>query len=57
MPAGMSPVKNENKGHYEKVNVKVQNFYIFTQKKQISEKKTLFLLIEIQRLYSLELLR
>ena len=50
----MSPMKSENKGHFEKVNVEVQNFYIFTHKKSKYQKRRHYLLIEIQRLYSLE---
>ena len=52
----MPPMKSENKGHCEKVNAKVQNFYIFTKKSGF-QKRRHYLLIEIQRLYSLELLR
>lgn len=50
----MSPMKSENKWHFEKVNVEVQNFYIFTHKKSKYQKRRHYLLIEIQRLYSLE---
>ena len=47
-------MKSENKGHFEKVNVEVQNFYIFTHKKRKYQKRRHYLLVEIQRLCSLE---